>query len=199
MKLFKKSALPAVLKRKISTLESFKSIVVFVLLSCLLVDPMIGTFTWLHYKKTMVKKEVERQILEGIDKDELIIFKFSKEETRTKLRWEHPREFEYNHKMYDIVETKTVGNTVYYHCYYDHEETMLNRELEELAKKALGEKPKIRKEIMLLTPHFKSLYCLFSFHGEVSISRLIYKQAGLFYHLYSQILIQPPTPPPQLS
>lgn len=179
--------------------DILKSLTVILLLSCLLIDPMISAFTWLQYKKTVVKKEVKRQINEGMDKDELVLLIFSKEETQTKLRWEHPREFEYNHKMYDIVKTKTVGDTVYYWCWYDHEETMLNRQLEEVADQALGKSQKTRKEIAPLMPYFKTLYCLFSFHSVVSIPQLLSERMDLFYHLYSKVFIQPPTPPPQLS
>jgi hypothetical protein len=179
--------------------DTFKGIIVFVLLSCLLVDPMVGNFTWLHYKKIMVQKEVKRHIIQGMDKDNLVLLKFSKQETQTKLIWSHPGEFEYNRKMYDIVETKTMGNTVYYWCWYDHEETMLKRQLEEVADRALGKSPKFKKEIAPLIPYFKTLYCLFYSHGNISIPQVWYKQVGLSYHLYSQILIQPPTPPPQIS
>jgi hypothetical protein len=184
-------------QRKMRTAETSKRLIVFLALSCLLVDPMVSTFTWLHYKKAMVKKEVKRRIVEGIDRDELVLLKFSKKETKTKLRWSHPKEFEYNHKMYDIVETKTEEDTVYYWCWYDHEETMLNRHLEEVAHQALGKGPKIRKEGLLLIPQFKSLYFLFSFLNDVSIPYFLCERVDLFIGLSSQILIQPPSPPPQ--
>jgi len=199
MRLFAKSVLPELPIRTKTTDTSFKSIIACLLLSCLFVDPIVGAFTWIHQKKRNIKREVKRQIIEGIDKDKLVLLKFSKEETKTKLRWEHSREFEYEHKMYDIVETKIVGDTVYYWCWYDHEETMLNRQLEDLANQALGKNPKARPEIILVISFFKSLYCTFSLNGDVSIPRLFYRQDVLFCHIYSQNFIQPPTPPPELS
>ncbi len=180
-------------------MDTFKSIITGLLLSCVLVDPVVATFTWLHYQKTIVKKEVNRQIIAGIDKDDLVLLKFSKEDAQTKLRWEHSKEFEYNHQMYDVVETMTLGDTIYYWCWWDREESKLNRQLEELAAQALVKDSKIREKLERLISCFKSLYCTFSFNWNVSVPELLYKQFCLFSYLYSSIIIQPPTPPPQLS
>jgi len=199
MRLFKKSKSPEILKKISGTANRFKYLTVFMLLSCLLIDPMVGTFTWMHYKKTLVKKDVQKKINKGIDQDKLVLLQFSKKETETELRWSHPREFEYNHKMYDIVETKTEGDTVYYWCWYDHEETMLKREMEKVADKALGKDCKIGNETAILMSIAKNLYFPFLWNGDVSVPDILCHQDILFYHLYSQILFQPPTPPPQLS
>ncbi len=186
-------------KKAKDTFKPFKSFIIVIVFSFLVIDPVLVTFTWLQHKKTTVKKEVKRQIEEGIDEDEIVLLTFSKEEIKTKLRWEHPREFEYNHRMYDIVESMTEGDTVYYWCWYDHEETMLNRRLAELKNQASGKSPKIRKYTALILSTSESLTCLFPYNGDVSIPELLNKQIGIFYHLYSQIFIQPPTPPPQSS
>ena len=178
---------------------NLKYLSVFILLSCLLIDPMVGPFTWMHYKKALVKKDVQKKIDEGIDQNKLVVLKFSKQETQTELRWSHPGEFEYNRKMYDIVETKTVGNTVYYKCWYDHEETMLNQKMQEVAQKALGKDPKISRKIAILFSSSQTLFGPIFFSGDVSIPEILCQKAGLFHHLYSQILFKPPTPPPQLS
>lgn len=194
-----KFVLPGVLRSTTNTAGTFKSILTGLLLCCVLVDPVIVTFTWLHCQKTVIKKEVERQIIAGMDKDELVLLIFSKEEAQTRLRWEHSREFEYNDKMYDIVKTKTVGETVYYWCWYDHKETMLNRQLEKLSDRTLRKNPKIRSEIGLLASYLRTLYCIFSFNGDLTTPEFSNKHVILFYRLCSQFLIQPPTPPPQLS
>jgi hypothetical protein len=184
----------------ISSLAStFKSTTVFLLLSCLLLDPIVGTFTWLHYKKAIVKKEVQQQIDDGIDTSKLVLLKFTEEETRTQLRWEHSREFEYKNKMYDIVEITTVGDMFYYHCWYDHEETMLNRQMEEIAGQVLGNDPSVLIEPVHTHSSLKSLYCLFSCDQDMPSPELLNKQSSLFSYLFSQISVNPPTPPPQSS
>lgn len=115
------------LRRKTSSVGTFKSITAGLLLCCVFVDPVIASFTWLYYQKAIIKREVKRQIIAGIDEDDLVLLKFSKEEAKTKLRWEHSKEFEYNRQMYDVVKTMTLGGMVYYWCWLDHEETKLNR------------------------------------------------------------------------
>ncbi|MDH7511335.1 MAG: hypothetical protein QHH14_00105 [Clostridiales bacterium] len=169
------------------------------LLFCVTVDPLVGTFTWLHYKKTIVKKEAKRIIEAGVDDDSLVVLKFSKEEAQTKLRWEHPQEFEYNHKMYDVVKTMICDGTIYYWCRQDDEETTLNMKLEELASKALGESAKSMANLTLLISCFKSLYCTFSFRWSVPEPRLLGEQLCLFHLLYPRVYIRPPTPPPRFN
>lgn len=169
------------------------------LLFCVSVDPVVGTFTWLHYQKTIVKKEVKRQIDAGIDEGNLVLLKLSKEEAQTKLRWEHSQEFEYNYQMYDVAKTMTLGDTIYYWCWLDDEETALNRKLEKLADKALRKNTKTMASLTLLISCFKSLYCPFSSHWSLPRPGLLGKQFFLFYCLYPSIYIQPLTPPPRLS
>lgn len=181
-------------------LSSLKPILTIVILSCVLFDPVVGTHTWLQYKKTKVKQEVWEQIDAGIDQSELVLLKFSKKETKTKLRWEHEREFEYNNRMYDVVKTKTIGNMVYYWCWYDHIETMLNRQMEELASQALGPGSKNKKEWAMLASNSRSLYCPFSIYLDLDISReSVYKPSVSSLDFYSQISKKPPTPPPQFN
>lgn len=194
-----KSVLARVLRRTTDTVDTFKTIITGLLLCCVLVDPVVVTFTCLDFQKTIAKREVNKRIIEGIDKDELVLLKFSKEETQTKLRWEHSREFEYKNKMYDIVEAKTVGDTVYYWCLLDCKETTLNRRLEELTAQELRKGHKIREKYEPFISFFKSLFCTVSFNWNGSKTESLYKQLCLFLDLYSSITIQPPTPPPQIN
>ncbi len=169
------------------------------LLFCVSVDPLVGTFTWLHYRKAIVKKEVKKQIDAGMDNDNLVLLIFSKEEAQTKLRWEHSQEFEYNRQMYDVVKTMIRDDTIYYWCWRDDEETTLIRKLEELAYKALGKNAETMANLTLLISCFKSLYGTFSSSWSAPGPELKGKQLFLFCYLYSSIYIQPPNPPPRLS
>ena len=66
-------------------------------------------------------------MIAGIPLKELVHFQFDMNDAAfQKLEWEHSREFEYNHKMYDIVKADTVGNLVTYICFPDKQETALN-------------------------------------------------------------------------
>jgi len=198
MKIFKESALLPLPKAAAGMAGRFNGLIVFLLLACLSIDPAAGTFTWLHYRKTAVKKEVQKHIVEGIDRGQLVRLEFSREETQTELRWEHAGEFEYEGRMYDIVETKTVGDTVYYWCWYDHEETMLNRQLRAEADRTVGRKTGIAEEAAPPVSQLKSRYVtLFPAHLSLSISESVHKPLCLFYCFHTQIIIHPPTPPPR--
>jgi hypothetical protein len=192
-----KSVPSRVLRRAINTVVTSKSIITGLIFCCILVDPVVATFTWLYCQKTIVKREVNRQIIGGLDKDDLILLKFSKEESQTKLRWEHSREFEYNRQMYDVVKTMTLGDTVYYWCWLDHKETNLNRRLDELTAQTLGIGHKFREKQELFVSFFKSLYCPVSINWNLSIPESLYNQISLFLDVYTSITIQPLTPPPQ--
>lgn len=176
-----------------------QTLIIFSLLFCILFDPVIGAYTWLQYKKAVIKQEVKSQINDGIDQSKLVLLEFTQDEIQTELRWEHSREFEYNHKMYDVVRTEADSDTVYYWCWYDHEETMLNRKLDELTDQAAKNNPKSREEQALLVSNQETLYCMFSFNWNFSLCELLNKPSGLFSHLCPQIYSQPPTPPPQFT
>jgi len=178
-------------------MKFIKILITFIILFCILFDPVVGTYTWLHYKKAVVKQEVKKQIDDGIDQSKLVLLEFTKEEIQTELRWEHAREFEYNHKMYDVVKAESDGETFYYWCWYDHKETMLNRQIDDLAAQSAETYPKNGKERALLASNQETLYCVFSLNWNFSLNKLLNKPSGLFSHLYPQIYTQPPTPPPQ--
>jgi len=188
-----------VLEGTTDTVDTHKNIIMGLLVFCLLVDPVVATFTWLHCQKTAVKREVKRQMIAGFDKDELVIFQFTKEEVRTELRWEHPQEFEYEQQMYDVVIRMTVGNTVYFWCWLDHEETKLNRRMEKLTAQTFRTDHDSRDKHERMISFFKSLYCpVYSdWYGPTPSS--LAKQFCPFLDLYASITIQPPTPPPQRS
>lgn len=99
-----------------------------------LLVPFTGTYLWLYCEKAAVKQQVKQKILGGIDKEELISLTFKTTETSEILHWEHPGEFEYLGRMYDVVETKVKGDSISYWCWPDHEETQLNRQINEMAK-----------------------------------------------------------------
>ncbi|MFH1049421.1 MAG: hypothetical protein V1779_00660 [bacterium] len=49
-------------------------------------------------------------MIAGLDKDELVLLKFTEEELVLKLRWEHSKEFEYHYQMNDIVDQAIQGD-----------------------------------------------------------------------------------------
>ncbi len=168
------------------------------LLVCLVV-PIVVTFTFLHYQKKKIRKEVKLQIIAGIDKEKLVLLKFTKEESQTKLRWKHSKEFEYKDQLYDIVEKKIKGDIVYYWCWWDNKETNLNRQLDDLLANVLGKDPKNKENKKRLANFYKSLYYkqfpnwyLFSFTKEQIV-------VTPYEFSYLTISLPPPIPPPEIG
>lgn len=169
-----------------------------ILLFICLVAPLVATFTFLHHQKASVRKELKHRIIDGVDRDELVLLKFTIAESRTKLRWKHTKEFEFAGQMYDIVEKQISGDTIYYWCWWDHEETRLNRQLDDLVAKVLGNNPQ-RKDRQDKTIEFlKKLYC----NNSIEFAMLM-KEVKLHYPAgtgqFPAIAHSPPVPPPRIG
>ncbi|MBK9726698.1 MAG: hypothetical protein IPO86_01125 [Saprospiraceae bacterium] len=170
-----------------------------ILLFFILVVPVVTTFVALHLQKKQVKREVKRKMIAAIDKAELVLLKFTDREKQAQLKWEHEKEFEYKDEMFDIVESEFKGDTSYYWCWWDHEETKLNRQLNELVSSAMGDNPKNQENQIRLYDFFKALYFSeFYKVGTISIREVDLKY---FYpqHFYHSMCNAPLVPPPKIA
>jgi hypothetical protein len=167
------------------------------LVALVLLDPCVGSFPWLNFKRAMLKKEVRRYLTQRSESDRLAVLRFSKEETETLLRWEHSGEFEYKGQMYDVVQAWTVGDTVYYRCWQDREETKLNNRLRELAEKALEGALKIGQRADPWSGSAKVLFPAGADKEKILTPALSPQSVRAFADSYSSIVIPPPKPPPR--
>jgi hypothetical protein len=166
-----------------------------ILLLLCLIAPIASTFTWLQCKKVLVRKAVKRQIMAGIDKNELVLLKFTRKESQTKLRWEHAREFEYKEEMYDIVKTETRGDTIYYWCWWDRVETALNIQLRNLVIIALNNDPQNKENQLRLSNFLKSLYPSPLF-WQLLYGKFRTEQIFTYRFSYLSVDLPVPAPPP---
>lgn len=113
-------------------------ILIIILLLFSLGVPFWGTYTILQSQKKEVKEEVTEQLRKGIDTNELVLLKFAVSDSKKQLHWEHDWEFEYNGQMYDLIETTVKGDSIWYKCLWDKEETRLNKQLEKLMTWVVG-------------------------------------------------------------
>ena len=168
-----------------------------VLLLCM-TAPFFGTFTWLSYEKNQVRRTLKKQLIAGIEKDELVLLKFTPEES-SKLRWEHDKEFEYNHQMYDVVAKEVIDGVIHYWCWWDHEETQLNKKLQNLLATALGG-DMARKEKKDNTLRFySSLY--YSPLNTLSFQSIVKDIENNWVYITPASLyaLSPPNPPPKTA
>ncbi len=164
-----------------------------------IVAPIGITYSLLQCEKYQVKKTIKWRMIAGMDKSGLVLLKFSKEEAETQLEWEHSREFEYKGRMYDVVEKSVHGDTIWYRCWPDDEETKLNLQLNELVASAMGKNPVSKDSRDRLNNFLKSLYC--SDHSDKNLLANNAKEISPFHFSsdYSSFCFSPPTPPPEIA
>lgn len=158
-------------------------------------------FLYLHIQKASIKREIKWKMIAGMDQDELVLLKFSKEEINTKLRWEHSKEFEYNGQMYDVVSKEIKGDSIYYRCWWDHDETALNKKLQILVADSFDSNNENRNNQKQLYNYFQSFFCsdLFEWQAVPTFALSAIYQDNLCVNNFFSIRISPPTPPPKLS
>lgn len=145
----------------------------------------------------MVRLKVDESISKGIEKDRLVLLGFTKEETETALRWEHSREFEYKRQMYDIIEKKVVGDSIYYWCWWDIAETLINNKISDLGRYALDTEAQKNDRKDHINPWFK---LIFIGESPASHSSAPHEHTGsvlAYTDLYNSLAIPPPKPPPR--
>jgi len=159
--------------------------------------PLAGTYIILKNQKKIIRKEVKRNIIKGIDQEQLVLLKFHKKEIFNLLRWEHSKEFEYNGEMYDIVNTENKGDSVYYYCWWDYKETALNKELRELTMSALEKDKRSNEQKKLLRNYYKSLFVSFTIY-HIKPDSILKKRDTIFPSLlYTNPSYKPSEPPPK--
>ncbi|MBP41393.1 MAG: hypothetical protein CL528_06445 [Aequorivita sp.] len=167
----------------------------------ILFAPVATMFLYLHFEKAALKREIKWKMVAGIDQNELVLLKFSKEEAEKQLRWEHSKEFEYEGQMYDVVSKEIKGDTIYYRCWWDHEETALNKKLQELVAQTFDKDKDKQRTQKQLTNYFQSFFCstLFEWQATVPEDLVEIYQTIVYEDNFSTIRLSPPTPPPQYS
>lgn len=156
-------------------------------------------FLYLQYEKSVVRRDVKWKMIAGLDPEELVLLKFSQWETETKLRWKHSKEFEYNGQMYDIVSKEIKGDSIFYRCWWDHEETLLNKKLKILASKAFDQDDNKRAAHLNLHFYLWSFFYTENFDWQItSLQKLmIVYQDFSDTELFDSFRLSPPTPPPR--
>lgn len=164
-----------------------------------MVLPFAGSYYWLQHQKKHIKKEIKAQIVKGIDREELVLLCFSKNEANNKLRWKHSKEFEYNNEMYDVVEKEEKGSFIYYWCWWDHEETKLNKQLQKLIAIALGNNPENKNCKDQLQQFYKCLSSSFLQLPQFTFPVNLSTSSNLYFFSAIAHYNIPPSPPPQIS
>ena len=134
----------------------FLAFILFLLIFLIL--PIQSSFVSIQFRKKMLRKEIKRKIIAGLNEDELVLLKFAEVDLLKKLKWKHSKEFEFNGEMYDIVTVKKTKDSIEYHCWWDSEESLLNRKLMALVGLNLADLPDNRELQFNLSNFYKTIY-----------------------------------------
>ncbi|MFZ6051543.1 hypothetical protein [Halocola ammonii] len=117
-----------------------------ILLFFALTFPFWGSFVALHIQKEALQREIKWSIAEGLPKSQLTQLSFQSDEIDSLVNWKHSKEFEYEGEMFDIVQTEITGDSTHFWCWWDKEETLLNKRIDKLAYVALSGDEKTHKQ-----------------------------------------------------
>lgn len=170
-------------------LELKSTLAIFLLAA--LSAPALLVITYLRVEEQALEATVKERSREG---GELTRLAITKTESHM-LRWEHSREFEYRGQMYDIIHSYQQGDTTFYECWADHEETRLKKEMQRLLVQENANTPLHNERDRRLFDFLKSLIVptpgVSSYRINPSITGVT-DQYSLFYK--SQFT--PPSKPP---
>ena len=169
----------------------------WLLLFCLLA-PVISTFTYLHLQKYRITEKVSRLLVSKLDREDLILFKFEASEIESEINWENETEFAYDGQWYDVMEAALVGDTMYYWCWWDCEETELNKRIRDLVAQVLHQDPQRKQNQEHAFNFFKSLYCNGYGNFSVLLKATPYRNPDSFAFV-SKVFYPPPFPPPRMA
>ncbi len=145
-----------------------------------------------------VRRIVSERIEKGIEKHELILLRFSKEDVNKILEWEHSREFEYRGEMYDVVESRETSDSVFYTCYHDKKETKLKEKLSAYASEKNNKTPLNHNTQKRLGSFFSGLFFenLPDLNTQLHSARIGY-HSNYFFN-YKPVFLDRETPPPEI-
>lgn len=159
------------------------------------IAPIGLTYAVLKMKQWQVRDQVEQQILQGVDKGELVELTFTMEESAN-LKWEHDREFEYKGQSYDVVEKEVYEDSVTYYVWWDKIETRIKSQLSELVAKALNQDEDQQQNQDELNQLLKNLIHFPKVNLESPKVQDLHRQYGQLFSFYKPLSWAPPVPPP---
>lgn len=161
-----------------------------------MIIPFAGTYILYKYQKKIIRKEIKHKIIAGIDKSELVLIKVHNSKIEIDLKWEHSKEFEYKGEMYDVVSKEFHNDSTYFWCWWDYDETSLNKQLKSSLAKALGHDTKTKNTQNRLQNFLKTLYFQENSKSEFNSFKEIEHNTQYLAN-YFERYSTPPNPPPE--
>ncbi len=148
----------------------------------------------IHFTKSYIHSAIEKKEIH----EKIILLSFKKsdiEEGKVDFTWKHKKEFRYNGGMYDIVERIETEDSIYFYCFYDHKENLLEANFNKHFEKEKEDKKHNSSGRTLLAQQITDQYFLTEYFFYSQQSELTY-----FVYLENEnSLNEPgvPSPPPK--
>lgn len=167
------------------------------ILALSLFAPLGCTYFYLQWQKKQVKRAVKHRIIEGLSRSEMCLLRFDKKTIDQEVEWEHSKEFEYKGVMYDVVESSSTKDSVFYWCWKDDDETALNQQLTALLNLQLENQPIGNDANEKLVQYYKKLF--FS-NKSIELAKLngISNIDYYWSNNYQSLSTSPHYPPPKV-
>lgn len=128
-------------------------------LLCCLFGPPAVLYTYWWTQKITVQKAVRAQLVQGMPREALKLIQVAVKDAPRLIHWEKEDEFAFGQQMYDVVTSFRRGDTLYYRCWQDGQETALRDQMHALIAESLEQDQPCRDNKAQLFVFFKSLFC----------------------------------------
>ncbi len=146
----------------------------------------------------MARREVKKLMIAGLKDEQLTLLSFSIPEANKILKWKHDKEFQYQGQMYDVVKKEIRGDSIFYVCWWDHKETLLNKQLDQLVKINTGSSPHQEKQERALI-FLRNLYCTLPFSWIIDMYANEQIQFPSYDSPLSFFIVSPSLLPPETT
>jgi len=154
----------------------------------------------LNSRLAAAKKAATLKVKKAIPPEDQMLWKFSMADSRSKLEWEHSREFEYKGEMYDVIRSEKRGDTMWYWCYWDRKETKLKNQLNIVVFNLMGPGAENRNSSQLISDFFKTLFHpVTDRQTNLALEDQYHRCIPPYSFSLNQYRTAPPAPPPWLS
>ena len=165
------------------------------LLILLLVAAPALSYLFFSLQKQEFKRSLKHELIARTTKSELSRIAIHINDL-SQLKWEHSKEFEYQGWMYDVVEKKLKNDSIIYWCWWDYEETELNKRLRESLIGLLQQNQQRKQKEFQLEHYFKTLY-----YSENAFSHSLNRGYLILPHFNENLIssfLKPISPPPKV-
>lgn len=161
-------------------------------------SPVMLSFLSYKLQLRSIKRQVKNELIFSTPREELVSFCFDMTGPEFQsLRWEHSQEFEYDEKMFDIVEGDTNGNIVNYICFPDKQETELNFKFKNMLNERYSDNIPFKNNQKLVSIYIKSLFPPETHFVEIHFFEEVEKKYLFFPENIPYVFLEHSTPPPE--